>query len=614
MRIQPRQQLLEIWQALARHSAVEGEWQWERPENRSCVADAEQLLCVLYPATEVPAFRLDDPDTTDREVLAALERLGGRSEIPARLLTALAEFMDDHRDEDGVPGFAGGHYFSAAEPGDTLTDEQRALGVVDAYSMSITLGLATLGFLKVYTAKQRRPEIMALAEELRESTSQRLSAAMVSLLRSFTVNVFDAESTQGTALSNLITQGRPSDRALMTRFQQRLRPLRATIRDRLSLGLDVAGVLDDDNQLFECGWSWGLVHDAPPVETTEEVGKQPKGVAPPSPHLYFTVVALDGIADLFSERTLTLGLLNFEQQRLAEALRLRWEITQQYWSVVARFGEARWPLEDIPWRTSGTPSESEFFSLSVAAIVVQDLVRRRATDDDLARTVAVMERLAERGRVSSRALDGDRAIALHNPGVQIPLVGSEQLGPTMQWTLADFSAQLLKRTIQLCNLTRNIPSHDRLVLLAELILDHLWARRIPDGRGVKLWDHVHATYPNTPPKPGERLMWSVTERVVESMVQARILFEAPPIRSTELTHLAGELLSEAGHLFGHELMEPGSSVDSSRSMALKGVEVKLRRAREILDEQPGTACALTLQVLLDLDKLAVGRRAASRGV
>src|SRR5690606_25106841 len=119
-------------------------------------------------------------------------------------------------------------------------------------------------------------------------------------------------------------------------------------------------------------------------------------------YLYFTVVALDGIQDLFSERTLTLGLLNVEQQRLAEALRLRWEITQQYWSRIARFGEAGWPLEDIPWRTTGQRQESEYFSLSVAAILVHDLVRRRATDDDLTRTVDVMERLAERGRITSR--------------------------------------------------------------------------------------------------------------------------------------------------------------------------------------------------------------------
>lgn len=612
MRIQPRQQLLEIWAAVARHCIVDGVWHWDETDDASSVCDAERLLCLMYPATEVPEFRLDDPDTTDKDVLASLQRIGGRSEIPAKMLIALDGFFEKHT-VDGVPTFAGGHYYSAEKVTDELTPEQRALGVVDAYSMSITLGLATLGFLKVYMEKPRRPDITVLADKLRADTSLRLTSAMVNLLRSFTVNVFDAESQQGMALANLVTQGRPTDRALLQRFQQRLRPLRATIRDRLSLGLDVAGVLDDENQFFECGWSWGLVQDAPPVETDDPIGPQPKGLAIAAPYLYFTVVALDGIADLFSDRTLTLGLLNTEQQRLAEALRLRWEITQQYWSVVARFGEGKWPLEDIPWRTTGHPQESEFFSLSVAAILVQDLVRRRATDDDLTRTVAIMERLAERGRVTSRPTDGDPAVVLHNPGVQIPLIGSEQIGPTMQWTLNDFSAQLLKRTVQLCNLSRALPSHDRLMRLAEQILDHLWARRITDGPGTKLWDNVRATYPDSP-LVEHPLAWSITERVVESMVASRLLYQKAPIRSLELTSVASALLSEANHLFGTELMEPGSVEESSRHIAIKSIEVKLRRAREVLDEQPGTACALTLRVLEDLDKLNIGRRAASRGV
>ncbi|MCF2528483.1 SCO2524 family protein [Yinghuangia soli] len=613
MRIQPRQQLLEIWQAVARQSYVGGEWLWDDNATPSSVADAERLLCIMYPATEVPAFRLDDPDTTDRDVLEAVRVLGGRSEIPLKLIDALSEYVEQHTDEDGVPTFSGGYYFSPEKKADSLTEAQRELGVTDAYSMAITLGLATLGFLKVYLAKPRRTEVQEKAEALREAISLRLTAAMVSLLRSFTVNVFESESPQGKALSGLVTRGRPGDRLLMQQFQRRLRPLRATIRDRLVLGLDVAGVLEDDNQLFECGWSWSVVADAPEVDTEEAIGGQPKGVALATPYLYFSVVALDGIADLYSERTLILGLLNAEQQRLAEALRLRWEITQQYWSIVARFGEGTWPLEDIPWRTTGQQLESEYFSLSVAAIVIQDLVRRKATDDDLTRTVAIMERLAERGRVTSRPMDNDPVVALHNPGVRLNLLGSETLGPPMQWALTDFSAQLLKRTIQLCGLSRNLASRERLMQLAERTLDHLWARRIKDGVGTRLWDDVHVSFPVSP-KLDRKLSWSTTERVVESMVAARQLYGQSPIRSAELTGMADALLSEAGQLYGNELMEPTSVEDSTRHLALKQVEVRLRRAQTIVDEQPGTACALALLVLGDLDKLAVGRQVASRGV
>lgn len=489
------------------------------------------------------------------------------------------------------------------------------MGVVDSFSMSITLCLATLGFLKVYETRTRRSDIREAIAELRQATSNRLTAAMVSLLRSFIVNVFDTDSSHGRTLSELLGQGRLSQRQVLNKFQNRFRPLRAAINESVFLGIDVQERLKDENQLFECGWAWSMVKDAPEVETSEPIGPQPGGVAGAVPYLYFTVVALDGIQDLFSERTLTLGLLNTEQQKLAEALRLRWELTQQYWSRIARFNDDRWPLEDIPWRTTGQNLESEYFSLSVAAILVHDLMRRRATDDDLTRTVGVMERLAERGRITSRMTREDPMIRLHDPGVTLPLQGSERLGPPLQWSMTDFSAQLLKRTVQLCTLSRNVASHDRLLRLAENIHDHMWRRRIRDGEGVGLWDNVHAAYPDAEiHKRRVPVSWSITERVTEVMVQAHEMYRQPPIRSLELTQLARALLSESAHLLGNEQMEPAPTDSGRHGMELRNIEVKLRRARSLVDEQPGTAYALTLDVLGQLDSLARAREAADRGV
>ncbi|MDX6354271.1 MAG: hypothetical protein QOF98_1174, partial [Streptomyces sp.] len=464
-----------------------------------------------------------------------------------------------------------------------------------------------------YETKTRRADVRAQIDELRTATESRLTAAMVSLLRSFTVNVFDPEEPQGRTLCELLGQGRASNRLVLQQFQRRFKALRATISESFVLGVDVADRLKDDNQLFECGWAWSLVRDAPPVDTSEPIGPQPDGVAKSIPYLYFTVVALDGIQDLFSDRTLTLGLLNPEQQRLAEALRLRWEITQQYWSGIARFGETTWPLEDIPWRTTGQRLESEYFSLCVASILVHDLVRRRATDDDLTRTVGIMERLAERGRITSRMKLRDSAIELHSPGIRLPLQGSDSVGPPMQWTMTDFSAQLLKRSIQLCTLSRNLASHDRLLRLAEDIFDHVWKRRLTDGEGAGLWDDVKSAYPDseTVPRP---LSWNITERVAECMVAGRLLYTQAPIRSTELAILAVAMVSEATHLLGNEQLEPTSHTEGSRGIALRGVEIKLRRAREVLDKQPGTAVALTVEVLGELDTLALARHTASRGV
>lgn len=616
MQIKPRQHLLDIWQAIARHSFNGGEWEWGDWGKQSSVADAERLLCLMYPATEIPAFRLDDPDTTQEDVQQVLRRAGGRLEVPANLVTAAADFMRTHTGEDKRPTFAGGYYFGSADQTKEVTEEQRQLGVVDSFSMSITLCLATLGFLKVHETRTRRSDIKETIAELRQATSNRLTAAMVSLLRSFTVNVFDIDASQGHTLGELLGQGQLSHRQVLNKFQNRFRALRAAISESVFLGIDVQEGLKDEHQLFECGWAWSMVKDAPEVETDEPIGPQPEGVANAVPYLYFTVVALDGIQDLFSSRTLTLGLLNTEQQRLAEALRLRWELTQQYWSGIARFDDDRWPLEDIPWRTTGQKLESEYFSLSVAAVLVHDLMRRRATDDDLTRTVGVMERLAERGRITSRMTRDDPMVQqLHNLGVALPLQGSERLGPPMTWSMTDFSAQLLKRTVQLCTLSRNLASHDRLLGLAEDIFDHMWQRRIRDGEGVGLWDNVHAVYPEGEiRKRRPPVSWSITERVTEVMVQAHAMYRQPPIRSLELTELARALLSESAHLLGSEQMEPAPTDTGRHGMELRNIEVKLRRARRLVDEQPGTAYALTLDVLGRLDSLVRAREAADRGV
>ena len=118
---------------------------------------------------------------------------------------------------------------------------------------------------------------------------------------------------------------------------------------------------------------------------------QPTGVAEARPYLYFTVVALDGIQDLFSERTRLLGLLDEEQQRLARALQLRSDLTRQFWSKIATFGRGgRWPLEDLPWRTTDG-RESDYYSVLLTSIVIEgagsdrNVERRRRPDREPAR-------------------------------------------------------------------------------------------------------------------------------------------------------------------------------------------------------------------------------------
>src|SRR5262249_6675631 len=154
--------------------------------------------------------------------------------------------------------------------------------------------------------------------------------------------------------------------------------------------------LDSPDRLFECGWSWGIVRDAPMIETTEKIGEQRNGVAEERPYLYFTVIAMDALEELFSERTRILGLLNEEQQRLARALQLRWDLTRSYWATVASFGTVaggQWPIEDIPWRTTDG-EESEYFTLQVTSLAVKGLTLQRGSDADLVRIGTVLGELA----------------------------------------------------------------------------------------------------------------------------------------------------------------------------------------------------------------------------
>ena len=139
----------------------------------------------------------------------------------------------------------------------------------------------------------------------------------------------------------------------------------------MTIGLgQVADELENRGRLFECGWSWGVVDGAPEIPYASGIGEQPVGVAEARPYLYFTVVALEGIQDLFSERTRILGLLDEEQQRLARALQLRWDLTRQFWATIATFGGGRWPLEDLPWMTTDG-RESDYYSVLLASIVIQ---------------------------------------------------------------------------------------------------------------------------------------------------------------------------------------------------------------------------------------------------
>src|ERR1700759_1746762 len=107
MLIQPRQQLLDVWRSTARQSFSDGAWRFGGRDGSNSISDAEQLLCLLGPATEIPLFRVDNPDTTERDVVEALRPLGDEILAPQRLITALIEHIQRYTAEDGTPVFSG---------------------------------------------------------------------------------------------------------------------------------------------------------------------------------------------------------------------------------------------------------------------------------------------------------------------------------------------------------------------------------------------------------------------------------------------------------------------------------------------------------------------------
>lgn len=593
--------------------ADEESWQWGGRFEANSISDAEQLLCLLMPAVQVDVFGLDQPDITGEDMLRVLEPLGGATEIPRRMINILIEYFDRYTDGD-VPMFAGGSYFGSADNNGAPTEAQLALDIVDSFAMSITLSLATIGFARVFRTTTKRTDVQRKVAQLEKLASARLTAAMVGLLRSFSVNVFDANSSFGRNLLSTINQNDLPNRQAITELQAGLRQTAASFREVL-IGSGQVGDLDSPDRLFECGWSWGIVAGAPAIETTEPIGTQRDGVAESAPYLYFTVVAMDAIEDLFSERTRILGLLNEEQQRLSRALQLRSDLTRSYWATVATFGNgSRWPIEDIPWRTTDG-EESDYFTLQVTSLAVKGLTQSRGSDAELMRVAAVLNELATRSRITRRPLANDPAVLMHSPGVVLRLRGSEQIGTgPLVWLVLEFAPLLMQRLVGIASLVSDSKQRGTVLDWADLVWDHLNRRRLTSPAGQHMWDRPHGAFPALDPQQVESVSWYYTERVVQALVVTANTLARPPLRSDRMASIAAELLSEADQLFDNELMRGSAGGGPVLEKRIKEIRAALRRARDLLAERPGTAASLSSNVLTMLDELAAGRQNATEGV
>lgn len=613
MRIQPRQEILDIWRATVRSCWQNGEWHWGGRSGSNSISDAEQLLTLLLPAARVPVLSLDDPDRADEEVIEALSPLGGAIEIPRRLVSVISDYFTRYTDETGTPIFSGGSYLTPLDGGPELTEEQRSLDIVDSFAVSVTLTLATIGFVKVYRGTTKRRDLLAQLDALDAMASARLTAAMVGLLRSFSTFVFTATDEYGVRLCDMINQDELPRRELVAALREQLRETMASLRNVVIGSGRVTEDLDNSEMLFECGWSWGIIAGAEEVPTTEPTGLQREGSAENAPYLYFTVIAMDAIEDLNSERTRLLGLLNEEQQRLSRALQLRWELTRTYWATVATFdNRRRWPIEDIPWRTTDG-DRTDYYTLQATSLAVKGLIAGgRGADEELGRIASVLVELAQRARITRRASPDEPALLLHAPGKRVTL-NDDTSKPIMTWNVNEYSTVLLQRAATVAGLLSNARRRSELLELADEVWDHLLLRRIPDGQHRGLWDHAAGAYPGLAPKP-DAPSWYLTQRVVEALVTAgQLLWERPFPRAGRLAAYAQDLIDEAEYLFDRELMR-GTFAGEAMQRSMRSIRASLRRAQLLVDERPGTAAALANALLLLLNDVATGQQKASEGI
>jgi hypothetical protein len=623
--MQPRQQLLDMWRAQVAYclrpvTEPDGRrhkyWHWGGRNASDAVGDAQQLLCLLYPAQELPDLNYADPDATSDAVLEALGGLGDAVEIPTLIMRIIKDYMVKHADDEGVPRYSGGSNMHSLDRSREASPEQRDVDVTEGFALAIPLCLSALSFLMDFSAtvdKIGRSDLIEERKTTEAMVRRRLVGALTGLLRSFSVSAFDADDEYGRRLVELINVDDQPVKRIVRRFREQTSDIIATLKD-ITVGSGGTAGVEAPTKLFEIGWSWSVVEGAPKIELAANRASQRPGHAQDAPYLYFTVVALEAITALFSPRVLRRNLLSDEEQQLVQSLQLRLDITRRYWATIASFGGgSKWPLEDVPWRTTDG-LEYDYYSLLVCAVAAERFgAARGGGDEGLIRLGEVLVELANRGRITRRPLSGEKAVEMHYPGVPSELTGIEKLdGPPMVWHMVDYAPLLLKRLVHAASLLNTINARATLLDVADQVWAHLERRRIRGGPAAKLWDQPGQVYGAIGAEFTEP-SWHFNIRVVESMVLAARFAGSEPARSRELETLAQQLLVEAEHVYDQELLRGSGAAGPSLAQEIQAVGTTIRHAKDIVDERPGTAFALGVRALIDLDRLVTAGRDAETG-
>jgi hypothetical protein len=451
------------------------------------------------------------------------------------------------------------------------------LDVLESYMLGLRLSLAAIGFCRVFRPQLTRREWIRETLDLEDLASVRLTCAMVGLVRCFAVNGFRDDSAAGENLRRTIAQEHRDEAAVLAEFERALAEVRAGLNEA-TIGVRQQGV--EPGLRFECGWTWAMVEGTAPVEVFDRPPVPDRtAVAAALPHPYFSWAATDAIGALYSERTRLLGLLEEDQQRLARALQLRLELTRAYWARLATFGDDRWPLERMPWRTT-SGEESDHHGLAVAAMTVAEVGDRRGnTDVAFSHLTRVLARLARRhGIVRPPRAPG--AVGQDGLSSRPVPVAFEKAGPAADYVVPGFAPLLLDTTVRALLSTQHEQLRATLEELADLVWDHI-------AGGAEEWppDGLRRTDDGAPD-------WHNVFRTVAALTEAMALADGGPGRTSAPLDVAHPLLAAA-----EELVETLAPADRAAYAA------RLDRARQLVDAQPARAAALLYQLLADLDAL-----------
>jgi hypothetical protein len=569
MRVQPRPEILAIWRDVARFSFRDGAFIWAGgPDAGDSVSDGEQLLCILLPATVAASLRIDAPDQTEDDAAEALRAIGDRHSVPHRLVRAMTEYMTRYSDSDG-PTFRAGQYMR------TTDGNSSTLDVLESFALGVHVSLVALGFCRTYRSNLAREDLIAETHRLEELAAFRLTCAMVGLVRCFTIHGFHDDTPHGENLRHTIAQEHRAEPAVLAEFERALADVRAGLHE-VTIGVR-AGRLDPEMR-FECGWSWAQVTGTAPVEVDGRPAPDRAAAAAALPHPYFSWVALNAVAALYSERTRLLGLLEEDQQRLARALQLRLDLTRAYWSRLATFGDHRWPLERIPWRTT-SGAESDHHSLAVAAMTAAELGDRPGnTDVAFSHLTRILARLAHRHKIvrppTTTSAEGRKPLA--SQPIPVPF---EEPGPPTAYLVTGFAPLLFTAVVQARRATQHEQLRGDLDDIADLVWDHVAGTADVQGTtGLRRFGDTGA--PD----------WHNVLAIVDGLTRAMAFTEGGLMRTQSPLGFVHQLLAAADELVDTLAPNDGAAVTS-----------RLDRARRLADEQPARAAALLYQVLAELD-------------